>query len=139
MATASTNQKNQQDQQMTRRESKDVAAQPAGSLERMESARTVAPPVDILEGKDETWLVADLPGVTREDLEIELHNNELRLRARPTRMLVDESAFVWARAFRLPPGIDAEKVAADLKDGVLTLKLPKPSELRPKKIDVRVA
>lgn len=109
----------------------------AGQVERMQARRSVAPPVDILEGPDETWLVADLPGVKKEDLEIELQHNELRLRAHAGERF-DEEPFDYVRSFRLPPGIEGDKVSADLRDGVLTLKLPKPAELKPRKIDVRV-
>jgi HSP20 family molecular chaperone IbpA len=97
----------------------------------------VAPLVDIYEGTEETWLVADLPGVTREGLHVEIENDELRLTA-DAGAFADDSRVQFSRAFRIPLGIDPAKVAADLKDGVLTLKLPKPSEMKPKKIDVRV-
>jgi HSP20 family protein len=107
-----------------------------GQLERMESRRAVIPPIDIFEGENETWLVADLPGVGKDDLEIELQANELRLRAHAAGRF-DDAPFDYVRAFRLPPGIEGDKVSADLKDGVLTLKLPKPAELKPRRIDVR--
>jgi HSP20 family protein len=110
-----------------------------GKVERVEQApaHSIAPYVDIFEGADETWVVADLPGVKKDDLHIELEHDELRLRAQGKSL--DDGDVHWARAFRLPPNIDATKVAADLKDGVLTLKLPKPAELKPRKIDVKVA
>jgi len=108
-------------------------------VERVEQAQENAyvPYVDIFEGADETWLVADLPGVKKEDLHVELEHDELRLRAKGKSF--DDGDVHWARAFRLPPNIDATKVGADLKDGVLTLKLPKPAELKPRRIDVKVA
>ena len=101
------------------------------------AARTVAPAVDVYEGKDETWLVADLPGVTKEVLTIEIENGELRFRAKAKPFLEEEDKFQWARAFRIPTGIDGDKVTADLREGVLVLKLPKPAELKPRKIEVR--
>lgn len=102
-------------------------------------ARTFAPPVDVYEGRDETWLVADLPGVSKDALNIEIENNELRFRAKAKPFLEGEEPFEWARAFRIPTGIDGDKVTADLREGVLVLKLPKPAELKPRKIEVRGA
>lgn len=102
-------------------------------------ARTFAPPVDVYEGRDETWLVADLPGVSKDALTIEIENGELRFRAKARPFLENEEAFEWARAFRIPTGIDGDKVTADLREGVLVLKLPKPAELKPRKIEVRGA
>lgn len=149
MASTNVNpeQQNQQNQgkqkqgkgtQMERKgESQGLQGAATGQVERVQNRRAVAPAVDILEGTDETWVVADLPGVKKEDLEIELHNNELRLRAHAGERF-DEEGFDYVRSFRLPPGIEGDKVSADLQDGVLTLKLPKPAELKPRKIDVRV-
>ncbi len=105
-------------------------------VERMNEERTAIPAVDIYEGADETWVVADLPGVKSGDVHIELEKNELRLRAK-ARAFADGDDFAYARSFRLPPGIDSDKVNADFKNGVLTLKLPKPAELKPRKIDVK--
>ncbi len=111
-------------------------------VERMPQAsrlRTVAPAVDIYEGAEETWLVADLPGVKKDDLHVEVDNEELRLRAQAHPFSDESATFEFSRAFRIPPGIDPQAVRADLKDGVLTLKLPKPEEKKPRKIDVHVA
>jgi HSP20 family protein len=103
------------------------------------NARTFAPPVDVYEGKDETWLVADLPGVAKDALHIEIENGELRFRAMARPFVDGEEEFQWARAFRIPTGIDGDKVTADLREGVLVLKLPKPAELKPRRIEVRAS
>jgi HSP20 family protein len=81
--------------------------------------------VDILEGPEEIRLVADMPGVKKDELHVEVEHDELHIRARDRE-----------RGFRLPPGVDATKVNAELKDGVLTLKLPKAPELKPRKIEI---
>jgi HSP20 family protein len=104
-----------------------------------DDARTFAPLVDVYEGKEETWLVADLPGVAKDALHIEIENGELRFRAKARPFVEGDEPFQWARAFRIPTGIDGDKVTADLREGVLVLKLPKPAELKPRKIDVRGA
>ena len=108
-------------------------------VERFNERRTVMPPVDVIEGPDEIRLVADLPGVAKSDLSIEIENGELRFRAKARPFGEDEADYDWARAFRIPPGIDGSQVTADLREGVLVLKLPKPAELKPRKIEVRAS
>lgn len=111
----------------------------APNRERLEQRPTVAPFVDIFEGKDDILLLVDLPGVKDDELTIEVKNQELTLRARPTAFSDDAPIFDWARAFRLPPGVDVNAVSAELKHGVLSLKLPKPAEHKPRRIEVQVA
>jgi HSP20 family protein len=103
----------------------------------------VAPPVDVYESDDEILLVADLPGVVPEALRVDLQNGELLLEAprsadtnaRPVEAEFGDCAF--QRRFALPTGIDAAKVTADLKNGVLELHLPKLEALKPRRIEVR--
>ena len=108
-------------------------------VEEFHGEATMAPAVDVYEGANETWIVADLPGVKKDDVAIEIEGGELRFHAKATPFLASDADFRWTRAFRIPPGIDGDKVTADLRDGVLTLKLPKPAELKPRKIEVRAS
>jgi HSP20 family protein len=94
------------------------------------------PRCDIFEGKDEVWIAFDLPNVKKDDLKIEIENDELRVDAHAHGFLDDDKPVSYSRAFRLPPGVDGTKVNAELKDGVLTLKLPKPEELKPRRIQI---
>jgi HSP20 family molecular chaperone IbpA len=103
----------------------------------------VAPPVDIFENDDEVLLVADMPGVSREQVAIDLDNEQLTISARRS----DEAPGApWSaeyrpgdyyRAFLVPQGIDADKISADLSDGVLRVHLPKSAVLKPRRIEVR--
>ena len=99
--------------------------------------------MDICENEDEVLLLADLPAVGSGDLSIDLDKDELTLeaRARPARedgALREEFAPVgYRRAFIVPAGIDANKVSADLKQGVLWLHLPKSASLKPRQIVVQ--
>lgn len=105
--------------------------------------RWVAPRVDIYENDDEVLLLADLPGVNKKDLSINLDKDQLTLEAtagssRGETPLRGEFGRVdYRRAFVLPGGIDADKVTADLKQGVLWLHLPKAAALKPRQITVR--
>ena len=96
------------------------------------------PRCDIFETKDEVWIAFDLPNVKKDDVKIEIENDQLRVDARAAKFLADDEHddVTYSRAFRLPPGVNAEKVNAEMNDGVLTLKLPKPDELKPRRITI---
>ena len=107
------------------------------------------PPVDIYETETHDVVIkAELPDMTREDIEVTVENNTLTLHG--TRKLpadVKEAQFrrverlygAFTRTFALPNTVDASKVSADYKHGVLTVKLPFREEARPRTINVEVA
>jgi len=104
----------------------------------------VVPACDIYENKEEILLIADLPGVTTERLNIHLDKGELSLEAKrevnaqPSSSAMAEYAdFDFRRRFVVPTGIDAAKISARLKNGVLELHLPKSEALKPREITVR--
>jgi HSP20 family molecular chaperone IbpA len=114
------------------------------SLVQSDQRPTTTPACDIFENDDEILLLADLPGVTAEALAIHLDGGELTLGAR--REVTSEAgsavASEWRQAdyrrrFVVPSGIDAGKISAQLKNGVLSLHLPKSDELKPREIKVR--
>lgn len=133
----------------TRRElTRDPARQPqsvdAGQARAMtERRQTVAPPVDIFENDDEILLVADLPGVANEDVKIRYDRGELSLEAlrhektEGRTLSMGYAAHDYARRFQVPGGIDAAKIDAQLKNGVLFLHLPKAETHKPRQIAVR--
>ena len=107
------------------------------------------PPVDIFEtdGRD-LVIKAELPDMTREDIEVTVENNTLTLRG--TKKLpadvkeeqfrrIERSYGSFARSFTLPNTVDAAKVGAEYKNGVLTVKLPFKDEAKPRTINVEVA
>jgi HSP20 family protein len=116
-----------------------AATDTAVAVAETRARRTVAPAVDIHESKTEVLLVADLPGVAADGLTIEVKDGEVAIRARPAVTWFDEEPFDFARAFRVPPGVDVNGIEAELKHGVLQLRLPKAPELRPRTIPVRSA
>lgn len=93
----------------------------------------VAPPVDIYENAEELLVVVDVPGVTRENVTIDLNRDELTILARRP----PEGRCDYYRRFLVPEGIDADKIGAELSRGVLRVHLPKSSSLRPRRIEVR--
>lgn len=95
--------------------------------------RAFAPPVDVYESKDELLVVADIPGVTREDMKIDFEDGRLSVFGKRSA----SDAHDWHRAFAVPQGIDAERISAELAQGVLTVRLPKHEALKPRQIAVR--
>ncbi|HKJ31237.1 MAG TPA: Hsp20/alpha crystallin family protein [Balneolales bacterium] len=103
------------------------------------------PSVDIFENERELTLLADLPGVTSENLTIDLRENTLTLtgevepfeRADEEDVLIEYEIGKYYRQFSLSNVIDQSKIDAKLTDGVLRLTLPKVEEAKPRKIEVR--
>lgn len=105
-----------------------------------------APDFDVRESKDAFVFKADLPGVKESDLEVRLTHNRLTIAGKresertdkgDTFYAYERSSGSFSRAFTLPEGVDPDKIKAELKNGVLTVELPKPPELQPKKIAVK--
>jgi HSP20 family protein len=104
------------------------------------------PPVDIYETDDALVLHAELPGVSKEDVSIEIHQHTLTLRGErkpPAGVSHDryhrvERAYgTFQRAFTLPMMVDQEHVQATYHDGVLELRLPKSEAAKPKRIAIQ--
>src|SRR5713101_7936751 len=107
-----------------------------------------APQFEVKETKDAFIFKADLPGVEEKNIDVSLTGNRLAVsglreeedRHEGENFFADERAFgSFTRAFTLPDGVDGEQISADLKDGVLTLHIPKKPENQPKKISIKVA
>jgi len=107
------------------------------------------PPVDIYQnGDDEVVLKAELPDMTREDIDITVDNGTLTIRGeKKFSSEVKEEAFrriersygTFSRSFSLPQTVDTGRVGAEYKNGVLTVRLPLREEAKPRQIKVDVA
>ena len=114
----------------------------AGNGERAQEQFT-APPATVLENADGYTLEVEMPGVSKETLEMWVENNELTIvgrRSMPTvegTLLHRESRTEnFRRTFELDPSIDAEKISAKIEQGVVSLTLPKAEQVKPRKITV---
>ena len=105
------------------------------------------PPVDIFEKEDSLVLEAELPGLKKEDLDIQIENNNLTLRGERKHQMetqeqdyfrIERSYGTFVRSFSLPATIQRERITAAMKDGVLQIVLPKAEEARPKKVEVQI-
>lgn len=104
-----------------------------------------APSLDVKETGDSIVVKADLPGVKEEELDVSLTGHRLVIsgkreeetrRENETYYAFERSYGTFSRALTLPEGVDLDRVNADLRDGVLTLTIPKKPEIQPKKIEV---
>lgn len=103
------------------------------------------PYVDIFETDDEITLLADMPGVSSDDLTINLRGNMLTLTgkvapfkgANEEDVLIEYEIGKYHRQFNLSSVIDQSKIDAKLNDGVLRLSLPKVEEVKPRKIEIK--
>jgi len=103
----------------------------------------VVPSVDITETKDEYVLEADMPGVTRDGIEVTLDNNELVIAGhrRPATPVGDwlhreSNPNDYRRTFVIDPVIDADRITAHIEQGVLTVRLPKAEKVKPRRVKV---
>ncbi len=107
------------------------------------SGRVLFPAVDIFESEDHLTLIADMPGVDKKGLDINLEkgvltiNGEVHIENRGKQILQEFSPANYYRQFKLTEHIDADKSQAELKNGVLTLTIPKAESAKPRKIEIR--
>lgn len=94
--------------------------------------RPIAPHVDIYENEDHLLFLADVPGVTSDKLQVRLDNGTLSFEGAT-------AAFVYRRSFDVPHTIDAERVSAELKHGVVRITLPKAAAMRTRTIPIKAA
>jgi HSP20 family protein len=105
------------------------------------------PPVDVFEDKDAVRIVAELPGVKPEDVQISLENNVLTVRGEKRQTAEENSDRVhryeryygiFERSFSVPTTVDAEHIKATYDLGVLTIRLPKMERAKPRQIEIKV-
>ncbi len=108
------------------------------------------PPADVLASEDEVVVHMDVPGLSADNLEIELDNDVLTVRGERSFpygadaesdggyawQLVERSFGKFERAIRMPAGLDPDAVEASVADGVLTLRIQKPEMLKPRRIQI---
>jgi len=127
---------------------KEIAKNQEQSPERVETPERTpvyVPEVDISENEKEFTVIADMPGVDENSVDIDLDRNVLTLRARFTLEAPEGYNLTWQeytsgnyeRSFTLGNTVDREKIEASVKNGVLSMTLPKAAEAQPKRISVK--
>ena len=111
-----------------------------GALTDFNGASPTRFPVDLYEDQNNTYVRAELPGVNRDDINVEMTDGYLTIAA--ARKTAgdgnDEESFSFSRAVSIADEVDSNKVSATYENGVLTVTLPKREEAKPKKISVAV-
>ncbi len=117
-------------------------------VERTRDRRTYTPNVDIIETADEFLVLADMPGVTADAIDIQYEQGVLTMHGKvEPRQDEDNTSYLlceygvgdFYRSFRLGEGVDPDKIEARLKEGVMELHLPKSEASKPKKITVKTS
>ena len=106
---------------------------------------TITPVVNIFENDEEILLYADMPGINKEEININIDNGRLVLSG--VRKLEKHGAATWEefgeaeyrRVFSVPQTIDVARVNAELKEGVLRLNMPKFEKAKPRQIEIKAA
>jgi HSP20 family protein len=110
------------------------------------SASMWSPSVDISETADSFIVRAELPGMKKDDIELEVENNVLAIRGERKFEKTDEgenyhfmerSYGSFYRSFTLPKNVDSETIGAEYKDGMLIVTIPKKEEVKPKKVEIK--
>lgn len=125
--------------EMSRRESQDV--------QRREQDNLISPFVDIYEDDEGITLKADMPGVSKEGLILQVDKNSLTVEGEAKidtsedmkALYADVRSTRYKRGFTLSSELDTDSIDASLKDGVLNIRIPKRAELKPRRIEVQSA
>lgn len=123
-----------------------VRTQPASQQAQEQQQPFVVPPVDIFEDDHAITLLADLPGVQRDQLHLRVDGDTLLLEATARTSGPGDMQLVYGEAqcpnyrrqFTLSRELDTQRVEAQLRDGVLRLTIPKAEDARPRRIQVQV-
>lgn len=113
--------------------------------ERTRSRRTFRPNVDIFEREDELVVLADMPGVGAEDIDVRFENGSLTIFGRVDDRQQADTCYLahqyglgdYLRTFEVGEVIDTERITAEISHGVLTLHLPKTERIKPRRISVQ--
>ena len=111
------------------------------------ASRPWSPAVDVIESENELILKADLPGVNQEEIDVQVERQTLTLRGERKfekeqnadgYHRIERSYGSFVRSFTVPSTVDTEKVSAEYKSGVLTVRLPKKEAAKPRQVKVQI-
>ncbi len=121
------------------------APAPRSEGEEEVAEATWAPAVDVKESDEALTVYVELPGVEKKDIAISLEDNVLTVTGQRTQSRdedkesyhrVERTYGKFRRSFRLPANVEGDKVAAEFKDGVLSVEIPKAAEAKPRQIEI---
>ncbi len=120
-------------------------AQATPGVEATRAQPVFLPHTDIFERENEIVVVAEMPGVRRDAVDVNLENDELRIAGHVDEVAIEGHELAYAeyevgdyeRVFRITGGIDSERIDATMKDGILRIVLPKSKGAMPQRISVK--
>jgi len=115
------------------------------NVELTRTGQVFRPLVDILENREELCILADMPGVDTQQIDVKFEDGSLTIHGRVKPRQAEDANFLLReygvgdlyRVFQVSEAIDAAKIRAEYTDGVLTLHLPKVEAVKPRKIEVQ--
>ena len=119
-----------------------------GDLDNQMVTRSWMPRMDIVEAEENYRLVADLPGMSKDDIDITFEDGVLTISGERKLVTSEKKESMhlnervhgkFTRSFSIGGAVRADKISASFKDGVLTISLPKAEEAKPKKIEIKAA
>jgi HSP20 family molecular chaperone IbpA len=125
--------------------SQEIVKQEEKNIEKTKELYEATPAVDIYENEDEILIYADMPGVVKDDISVDIDNGTLsisgvrKLSVTGSVTYEEFSDVEYVRNFSVPQTIDVEKVEAEVKNGVLRLHLPKSEAAKPRQIEIKTA
>lgn len=131
-------------QKVATRTTTDAPQAPQGKESETQSEWTLVPEVDIYEDVEGIYVRADMPGVSRDRLDLQVNKDALTIEGEASidmpegmeAMYADIRSTRYRRSFVLSTELDTDKIDASLKDGVLSIHIPKRAEAKPRKIQV---
>ena len=134
----------QQTQQTPQDQQRPLSTAAKSPVEKIEQRPAVAPAVDVFENENELLVVADMPGVTQDRLNVHFERGRLTIEGRRAETsgaarLAEARNADFRRTFLVPQGIDSEQITAALSQGVLEVHLPKHASLKPRRIEVKAS
>ena len=109
--------------------------------------RNFSPAIDVIESENEYSVVCELPGIDKKDIDLTIASNVLTIKGTKKEDSEEKNGKYykkesWTGSFQrtlpLPAAVNADMISADLKDGILTVILPKKEEAKPRSIDVKI-
>jgi HSP20 family molecular chaperone IbpA len=129
---------------MANESSQQTATVEAGAPEQTRTGQVYRPDVDIIERADELVILAEMPGVKSEDIDLKFEDGTLSIYGRVTNrhdrddyLLCEYGIGNYYRTFRISEQIDPSRISAEMSSGVLTLHLPKAESAKPRRIKVQ--
>lgn len=126
----------------------DELSREVGPVERAGAAQMVAPAVEIAEDENAYTVTAELPGVKKDDVHVEMSEGVLSVRGekksereekKEQRRYVERSYGTFSRSFTLPRDANPDQIDASFKDGILTITIPKTEAAKPRTINIKAS